>query len=951
MEQFDKGFRSASDLVSKEAAITRQTVKDEAEKTRGHINAQQSSTTDMIREAKREEYNEVRRQAFLDSLRFHSMEERRNQISPSFEETCRWILRKEPAEAPWDCFTDWLESKQNPCPPYWISGKPGSGKTTLVKYLLKEPETKAHLDIWAQNPCIVSHFIWKLGMTPSQKNVKGVLCSVIYQLLQRDPGALESAYDRQESPHPAHESDWSVESLENLLESIIQDYPRSICLFLDGVDEIHPPEQIGDLLNMTNALTRKHPTKLKLCIASRPEPLIKRQLRQTLRLRLQDLNEKDIAHFVREKLILPSTDIKNDQKIRLVNLITGKAQGVFLWAHLVVANLIRGFEHEDDYEILEGRIAQLPGNLKDLYQDMWTRMNTSDGVYRDDAIFYLHLMLANHAMVSLQGSGFTPLIMGLGTDEALCPQMNRDEVLSPGFCDRLLECHSKFASVIETRTAGLLEHVELPYVSRGGLERHYEVPRDFDSGYGALEGCIERHRIRFIHRTALDFLRDTDEGQSVLARGSINSHMAKVRLIRAQLACSRVITGPGWHHMGTYFDAFHRFEVSGTFDDPNSTAQALQCIDLCLRLGGSGKIQVCEYDDEGPCHYICSRDTLCSLAVANGLVSWVPGALQSETFSNELKSRLLLDIPYELLLSEARTAQKALDLVEQLLLLGADPNHEFVFGHEERVFIRIDSWQPRAFPTTPWVELLGVLLCTSPDEEMDVHFINVLRSYVDRGADLHSMRSLVLEVTPDTVQWHRFFSKRGKSDTKGCNLIIRLTAAGIVRALYSRFSSKTHPPPGDDGLDYLDKWQMQLGVDPELVDSLIFIDARSDELKGHIVQGDCKESLALLICQSLERKGNPSVITDRLWASCSALYDPDPASVRATASEEELSGEVGQPNAESCMEPERVEEECKWENLGQIIDRLDLMGPKSEADPGELVWYRSSTMTWEGPFK
>lgn len=73
----------------------------------------------------------------------------------------------------WDSFSNWLMSTNTF---YWISGKPGSGKTTLVKHILSSPKTKQYLDVWKTKSVIISHFSWRTG-TDMQRNSKGFLLS------------------------------------------------------------------------------------------------------------------------------------------------------------------------------------------------------------------------------------------------------------------------------------------------------------------------------------------------------------------------------------------------------------------------------------------------------------------------------------------------------------------------------------------------------------------------------------------------------------------------------------------------------------------------------------------------------------------------------------------------------------------------------------------------------
>jgi DNA replication protein DnaC len=74
----------------------------------------------------------------LQSLKYDSMNERRNMITESYSDTFNWIFNAEDeaerhAYGPkrWDSFSDWLKSENRV---YWISGKPGSGKSIFRKF-------------------------------------------------------------------------------------------------------------------------------------------------------------------------------------------------------------------------------------------------------------------------------------------------------------------------------------------------------------------------------------------------------------------------------------------------------------------------------------------------------------------------------------------------------------------------------------------------------------------------------------------------------------------------------------------------------------------------------------------------------------------------------------------------------------------------------------------------
>ncbi|KAI4260499.1 MAG: hypothetical protein L6R42_004020, partial [Xanthoria sp. 1 TBL-2021] len=117
------------------------------------------------------------RQLLITSLFFPDIEAREDEIVEAFEGTCRWVFdppMDEENNAPkWHSFRQWLEAGKAV---YWISGKPGSGKSTLMKYIVEEPRTAEYLGEWERDTeiIIVTFFFKDLG-TELQKSVTGLL--------------------------------------------------------------------------------------------------------------------------------------------------------------------------------------------------------------------------------------------------------------------------------------------------------------------------------------------------------------------------------------------------------------------------------------------------------------------------------------------------------------------------------------------------------------------------------------------------------------------------------------------------------------------------------------------------------------------------------------------------------------------------------------------------------
>jgi hypothetical protein len=120
----------------------------------------------------------------LQSLRFPLMVDREEEIHQAERATFEWIYRDPRSEdMPWDNFAEWLQHGDNL---YWITGKPGSGKSTLMKYLFCNIRSIDHLRRWSNGEELVvaGFFLWNSG-GDLQKTQNGLLRSLLHQCLAR----------------------------------------------------------------------------------------------------------------------------------------------------------------------------------------------------------------------------------------------------------------------------------------------------------------------------------------------------------------------------------------------------------------------------------------------------------------------------------------------------------------------------------------------------------------------------------------------------------------------------------------------------------------------------------------------------------------------------------------------------------------------------------------------
>jgi hypothetical protein len=374
------GHTQLGELIQREAEATRTYTTSEGSRIREHVTAETSKTTETVVRGFDLQEHDARLNKLLRSLSFPEMNARRNQHSiNSYKDTFQWIF-EEKGQNPWKSFPSFLTSKSDNL--YWISGKPGSGKSTLMKFLVKNARTAELLKEWSDRNLVVSYFFWKRG-SPMQRNRKGLLSSLAHQIIEKQPAILLSLTDIN-CWNKMYIDDWPEEELEQLLFQCLKSSTQQVCLFLDGLDEIDEHEVPFDLIELIRKIRDQANTKV--CLASRPDRAYFDEYSKLPMMKLQDLTESDIYHYAATELrkyCVNSELDYNTETEKIVKLIVSRANGVFLWVYLVLRSLRKGIQSRgDDWARLTQRVKTTPSELNKLYQDMWERLGDEVALYR-----------------------------------------------------------------------------------------------------------------------------------------------------------------------------------------------------------------------------------------------------------------------------------------------------------------------------------------------------------------------------------------------------------------------------------------------------------------------------------------------------------------------------------------------------------------------------------------
>ena len=460
---------------------------------------------------------------FLQSLFFPEIYARREAIEEAHKTTFQWIFEHD--------FAVWLQSGHGV---YWISGKAGSGKSTLMNYISDHPQTMNALQVWSGNEKVITpaFFFWNPG-SEMQKSSLGLLRSLLYQILQDYPNLIPlidpESGSRGSFPVSATAVNgsfklavWTESRLKSVLQRIFSGrmIPCHACFFIDGLDEF-----VGyyDRLVSTVEIMVQDP-RVKICVSSRPYRAFTDSFDSVPNLRLQDLTKQDIEKYAINRLggLLQDNKLASQDPWWLPQIakkIVGKAEGVFLWVRLAVDDQIEGARNGDNLAKLTKRLELLPSEMEDLYNHMLKKINAAD---RNEAVQYLRLVLT----AGEEGTSLLRLALAV-YDEiddllGLCSGLSSQDVKH--HCDLTVKR-------LNAICAGFLE---IKNNDRGSVTK---FPADIRE---ALD--YTGYDVHFLHRTTSDFFHENEQARQFLHKHAVEIFDPYSSYVKAELGTMVLFT-------------------------------------------------------------------------------------------------------------------------------------------------------------------------------------------------------------------------------------------------------------------------------------------------------------------------------------------------------------------------------------------------------------------------
>lgn len=321
----------------------------------------------------------------LKSLSFPEMHSRLSNVTVAAEGTLTWLVEHPMHSA-------WTKSDRGVL---WIRGKPGSGKSTLMRRILERTEARLKDD---KQALVLSFFFHRRG-TELQKTPLGLYRALLHKIMAVAPESLAAMIatykERTDTRGEAGEAwNWEEDELRGYLREALGEVSRThpVWLFIDALDEVDETDAL-DLIMSSASLNDNLPTstRFRFCFASRHYPVLAEDF--PVNICLEDENLGDITKFVKTSCEKKLTTDK------IPNLIIKRAAGIFMWARLVTERVLKLKREGVEEAEIEIKVHGVTSDLFDLYAEILAKLQDTASVRLFDWVCFAHTPLAPEVLL------------------------------------------------------------------------------------------------------------------------------------------------------------------------------------------------------------------------------------------------------------------------------------------------------------------------------------------------------------------------------------------------------------------------------------------------------------------------------------------------------------------------------------------------------------------------
>ena len=200
-------------------------------------------------------------------------------------------------------------------------------------------------------------------------SMTGLLRSLLFQLLQARPQLFEAILPRYKEMKRFHTAlTWSYQDLKVAFEAMLSHSKCGpVIFFIDALDEADEMyHKISDLIVHFSKVCSKN---TQFCVSSRPLSDFRYYFDPEWQIGVDEYSAQDIHQFVRESFQEVASRFNTDYGL-LIEQIALRAENVFLWARLVVEDLLRAARRRESVKKLLHRLLKIPTRLGSFYRRM-----------------------------------------------------------------------------------------------------------------------------------------------------------------------------------------------------------------------------------------------------------------------------------------------------------------------------------------------------------------------------------------------------------------------------------------------------------------------------------------------------------------------------------------------------------------------------------------------------
>lgn len=417
---------------------------------------------------------------------------REDGINNPAAKTCSWLLEH-------DSYQRWLNLEEGLL---WIRGNPGVGKSTLMKYALRECIQEAA----RQTDVLIASFFFHGRGSPLQKSPLGMFRSLLHQVLEQDTQScieLTSIFKNKcnKQDNPGQSVDWQETELQEHLSNFLLcvSKTRPVRIYVDALDE-SGREAARRLVKFFRGLISERASSgigsLSICFSCRHYPQI--TLNRGLIITVERENHDDITTYVRRELELIQEDMDKNDAQTLEQNIVKRSSGVFQWVVLVLPRVLNGYMDGKTMKEIVKDIQKIPEQLEDLYDEILR----TDLEHRSESLQLMQWLCFSKEPLSIPELRFAMLVDADTQFKTLRECMSSEKYVET---DKTMERR------VISLSGGLVE-ITSSY--------HKRIPQ-------------------FIHQSVKDYL--VSGGIQALEESSVNNFIAQAHF-RLSRSCIRYIT-------------------------------------------------------------------------------------------------------------------------------------------------------------------------------------------------------------------------------------------------------------------------------------------------------------------------------------------------------------------------------------------------------------------------